>query len=990
MISYLPPNIDPRYFDMPTWEGPNELAFNVLTQKQSKFDSGIAKVRDNYNKHLNLNPNSEGAKKELETLMDKAKKDLTSMANLDFGLEENQMKANQVYKPITSNSYIMKDLAIGSTFKNAANTAMTFRDSKDADTRSQYNIYSHQNIFDEQQRLSKVQNEEELGNLDMSVSTYVPKPSKPLVERVTEGYHKLLGTAGGKSTDSIEGSWIKTITNGEDARNALTVLAQSYATGEDLAYYESWAKHDLNRQRQKFVQLGGKAEEFEEGQVKEAVQFEKEVITNQVNYNKQKLGYYEQQKERAKQIQPGETEEQAAQRVVAIEGEINKLKQFGIKLDSRLNATNPQSGEAYQNYTQKLRLNLPSALAQVKMNSTISEFANAYSAATYKSSIKQNDVEKQRLDRLNDLQVEQLKLSGKAALDKEGKDESGTDAKITSVEPDKFAVTEENIYEQVRKSELEFGNASTNGQISYVNGMIDLQQMSGGDDKEISGFRNTLQAITDKVSQGKGFEKISISDPAVKDVMTKLNINTDVTANELLNTLNDHFTKLEVNLDNDKTVGRLEPLQSQRIVAESNKKAGQVLLEKRQQIETKLINEGKISQDVVKVENGNKGLMTQEDYVLNNSFRRHDGSSVIALDLDDKGEELLLLNTSAPENLTKGLPKVSRYGVGFMKNIPGVKPNTYVYLKDVVKMQLKDPSINVDNLLSSDLNVNSFINDKKEEYKEKVKGIDKNVARELVEQGAVPGVTLDIGSNGIIGYQFNKAYVVSGSKEGDIVDKTINSIFTDVNKDKMTMTDNEGKTPIPEDVKNLIFQTLYSMKGTPAVTKSKGITVSISPFGKDGRTPSYNLRMTSDIIEEMKKTVAVKEDWDKVAPYLSNGVTINTNNINPEIEAEMLAKNPYALLVSTNPNKDIDVAYFDEDNYIKIRKSPGNPKQYKVQIKFKNADGSMFNQPKDIDEGNLMPVLTNAINLMNTERRKIKNAPKQMVSEEALRKARNN
>jgi hypothetical protein len=981
MISYLPPNIDPRYFDMPTWEGPNELAFNVLTQKQSKFDSGIAKARDTYNRHLNLNPNSPGARKVLSQLMDNAKKDLTSMANLDFGLEENQMKANQIYKPITSNSYIMQDLAIDNKFKDAANTAMEFRDTKDADTRSQYNIYSHMNIAREQQRLGKIEKEEDLQNLDMNVSTYVPKPSKPLVERVTEGYHKLLGTAGGKTTDNIEGNWIKTITNGEDARNALTVLAQSYATGEDLAYYESWAKHDLNTQKDKFVQLGGKAEDFEEGQVKEAVQFEKEVITNQVNYNTQKLGYYEQQKQRAKQIQPGETEEQAAQRVIAIEGEIEKLKQFGIKLDSRLKATNPQSGEAYQNYTQKLRLNLPSALAQLKMNSTISEFANTYSAATYKSSIKQNDVEKQRLDHLNKLQLEQMQQVGKASSTK---DESGTDAAITSVEPDKFSVKEENIYEAVRKSELEFGNAASMGQVSYIDGMIDIHESSGGSTEEITGFRNVLKNITDKVSEGKGFETISYLDPSIKEVMTKLNLSTNVTANELLQGLNDYFSKnIEPNLSNNPEISpRLERLQSQRIIAESNKKASQALFEKRKEAETKLINEGKIPNVIKTTKTQNDGsiytgLSTKEEFDKNieNLIRQN------KLDPDNQ-------NTETKELIKEVYKGILENGAGFGTKLKAAG----LYLTDAYK------AIYSSFFSEQESDLPNYLKEQAKEakettlsemYKKYTKGVDKQVSKQLVEQGAVPGVTLNLGANGEIGYQFNKAYVVSGSKEDDVVDKTINSIFTDVNKDKMTMTNTGGTEPIPEDVKNLIFQGMYSIKGTPAITKSKSITVGISPIGLDGRTPSYNLRMTPDVIKELKETVTVKEDWDKISPYLINGITINTNNVNPEIESEMLSKNPYVLLASTNPGKKIDVAYFDDNNNIKIFTSPTNKKLYKVTVNYTQPDGKQYSRTEDIPEGQTMPILTHAINTLNTERRKIKNAPKQMVSEEALRKARN-
>ena len=117
MASYVSPNYNPAYYDVPTFEAPLDLAFRVSQQKQNQFDAGLNQVKQAYQANLNLPVESQIGIEKRDAFMKEANQKLRKMVSANFSLSENVAAANKIYEPLTEDKDIQMDLYKGSLYR---------------------------------------------------------------------------------------------------------------------------------------------------------------------------------------------------------------------------------------------------------------------------------------------------------------------------------------------------------------------------------------------------------------------------------------------------------------------------------------------------------------------------------------------------------------------------------------------------------------------------------------------------------------------------------------------------------------------------------------------------------------------------------------------------------------------------------------------------------------------------------------------------------
>lgn len=172
MATYTQSAANPAYFDMPTFEAPMEFLFSVARQKQQSFDKGLQNVRQSYNHMLNLPTNSPFANARKEAFMAEASEKLRRVAGADFSLEENQTVANSIYKPLTSDPWILKDISNGKVAQAEISYMNSLQHSSKPEERQMYWDSGREYVMNSVAKLYNAKTADELDKV--SIRKYVP------------------------------------------------------------------------------------------------------------------------------------------------------------------------------------------------------------------------------------------------------------------------------------------------------------------------------------------------------------------------------------------------------------------------------------------------------------------------------------------------------------------------------------------------------------------------------------------------------------------------------------------------------------------------------------------------------------------------------------------------------------------------------------------------------------------------------------------------
>lgn len=1006
MASYVSPNVDPRYFETPVWQAPNELAFKTMQFKQAKFDEGLQQVQKQYQSNLNLGVFSDGAIAKRDAFMQDADKQLAKIATADFSLQENVSAANNIYKPLTKDAHILADLAIKSEKDKGLEDVDNFKTSKDEKVRNQYNWYSEQNMLRETQNFKKAKTLDDLVNLDRKSFIYTPAPQTTLAERVNKVLGDITGSAGGggRSIQDVNGNWLKTVQNGDDAVNAFAALAQNSATPEDIAYYNSVAKWRFNSSKDEFQRQnpGVPVETFTNQITEEIIQDENKRVQTNIDTQNNRIKYF-----RSKQtitLPPNATEEQrqeAADQVLQIEEEIKKLNTY-IKdvLQPRADETNPKNKEQYDRFKQRVNLNPVDYMAQKEMNSQLYQLANSWAQATHKVKLEENDFVLENLKAINEIQKESYKQSikDKEEQAKKAEEEVGKDASLMSIYQSGTgqAINPYTINSVVKEQEQKLASDVTSNKVMYNSDMLNLASTKGllqdVNGKPMGVNPSAMQKLHAAVNEGKGFKNITDLNLDEQDLQffkdfigLDLNDNVDPKTkdNNTLNNILDKIynkslqyeTAIETKLTEEKDQQGLDEISrmtSSKLAVQTSSASLTALSESRKEVTkevikelittngqrdegkiAKLLQEGKLIQ-----RDGELAIPTLDEFTENELFKQvksllkapdvfinaNIGTYVKVIN----GERELLVSPTGtgkediPENL-----------LIYVQDNVIREDKKYYKIKDLYRLQKDNPD-------KYDLSFYGFMSSIKDveqelekEYSKSIAKYDEKIATRLVEKGVVPGLRLIDGASGQTAAQYSAAQLVSGEKAGDIVDKVLLAAFTPENKRIVTL----DKGEVPKDDQELFDRLLSKVQAElPNLQSSKGITMITSPIRNEkNRNPSYTFKFTSDAAKDIIASFDDKADKAKVELFLTQGLNITSPKLSNELTYDMTRVNPYTNIVDRSKESKVPVETIGNGYSIALSKSLHTQGVYEIWVNYLDENGIQQSKksPKQFSTGEL-------------------------------------
>lgn len=220
MATYVPSTVNPSYYEVPTFEAPQEFLFQIQRQKQAKFEQGLDQVGSQYQTMANLPVSSQFALSKRDAYMQEASQKLRSISGADFSLEENRSTANSIYKPLTSDSDILYDLAQSKNAQKQMSVMDQLQNSKDEKERGQYWDTGREYVNSSISKLQNAKTADQLRNAQ--VRTFVPYTD--IISKLNKAAADLKLKV---SVDHLNGGYIITKENGEDAHLPFYLFAQS-------------------------------------------------------------------------------------------------------------------------------------------------------------------------------------------------------------------------------------------------------------------------------------------------------------------------------------------------------------------------------------------------------------------------------------------------------------------------------------------------------------------------------------------------------------------------------------------------------------------------------------------------------------------------------------------------------------------------------------------------------------------------------------------
>lgn len=974
MASYVSPNFNPAYYQVPTFEANDEFVFSMAKQKQAQFNEGLKQVGQQYNFHLNLDLTSKEGIAKKEAYMEEAKKKLSSIATADFSLQENVNVANSIYKPLVNDEFIKTDLIVTKNKKNGLATYMNDANSKDEKIRNTANIYSYRNMLREASLLENAKSVEEMKNLDFN---YVRKPETDFTSRVSKFLESAKVGDKGLNIEQEMGKWLMTEKNGPQAVPALTALAQSIATPEDLAYLESYVKYTYNTEKDKVVGQG----------ITTAEQYDKNLATNILNGTAKMIEssikgeetLQSKIKEKIKEGNPEthplptdspETVEAKRQQFEYYEQKLKESKAKVLEQRQTLrkyslpeNATEQERKDFNQRLA-TIAANPFPHLAQQELFNQARSFAAGYANATYSVSLKENPYILKGVELQNSIILERIKGEENRktkTLEQEfkGTDNQGnnkepgekgkkTEAQLISVTTDVKQVLEESVFDIVQKKKREIADGATGATesaLTYLFEGINKLGITGAEGTNIGVAQKSINNLLEDINKGYGNfafstgSKRPISQEDLKNIETFLGKPFEpgkvYSRSEMLEMI------LEKANDYKKSIFETNTIDGAQL---SSAIEGKMLERKANLSRLAEINEKEqevLSKNLDAVYKKDEKDLTTDEKFLKYYFTK-----------GEKGYELQPFENVADKLFDTYMqyPANQLVNVQNVKNIPpemlvtkNGKP--FVTYENYKKLYVSNP----ENFENSPLD--TIFYQAKNKYEELTSNIKKDASKQLgtayitdaqtsQRRKLFPELTYDAAKSGTVGIQQQKAIITSGSIQSTSFDNRgsdigdIVAINATENVDDITLKlNNVDKKEIDSFTNSL--KILNKTVLTDGLSMDKAFVVEITPENEITRKPSYNVKFADELINKVLKSMDEKSEEYKLIDQKirREGITISKTGIDNKIESQIsYMSSPYAYMVDKSENKYTTLTELADGYKIDMWMVNQNPPRYNIKV----------------------------------------------------------
>lgn len=127
---------------------PSDNINRALMYKQSSYDQNIARINSQGNDMLNLDITNAENKQRVAEFSERAKKQLNSLATADFSLQDNVNAAMKIFEPLTTDKYVLNDVATTKHFRSQVAVAEDLRTKNKGEGFSTTNLQYVQNSWD--------------------------------------------------------------------------------------------------------------------------------------------------------------------------------------------------------------------------------------------------------------------------------------------------------------------------------------------------------------------------------------------------------------------------------------------------------------------------------------------------------------------------------------------------------------------------------------------------------------------------------------------------------------------------------------------------------------------------------------------------------------------------------------------------------------------------------------------------------------------------
>lgn len=428
MASYVSPDYNPAYYELPIFQAPIETAFKVAQQKQAQFDAGLNQVKQQYQNMLNLELTNDNVIAKKDAYMEEAKRKLKSIVTADFSLQENVNVANSVYKPLTSDKDIILDLSYTKQNKSAESQLMADKTSKDEKQRAYVSSYNEEYIMRKKKEL-KTLSLEQLRN-------YTPAKYVRAVN-FTEILNDAAQKMGYKHVEMKEdGIYFRKTEGGPAAFMGYNTFAQTQLAGNPQAqeYMRIMAEVDYERDLDTYEKIYGSRDlakvEVAKKTLEDEAKYRKSLVEEQEKQNKSIeesiLKFIEKAGGKEKIMQDPELQRiylEYEEQFSNGQKQLERLKQRALELDPNNPSKNEEGLNPYQQNLKTASVSAVSFYQNLINRRVASNWALGVANINYKKEIQTNEAKIKQMD------YEIKLLEKQAELAKEQNKEDGSGGK---------------------------------------------------------------------------------------------------------------------------------------------------------------------------------------------------------------------------------------------------------------------------------------------------------------------------------------------------------------------------------------------------------------------------------------------------------------------------------------------------------------------------------------------------------------------------------
>ena len=898
MASYVSPNYNPAYYDVPTFEAPLDLAFRVSQQKQAQFDSGLNQVKQAYQANLNLPVESQIGIEKRDAFMKEANQKLRKMVSANFSLSENVAAANRIYEPLTEDKDIQMDLYKGSLYRKGLSELEGYKNRKlDANEKYIDPYYSERFLREGYDAFRSAKSSNELASAE---SRQFVRPVDFIGEWNNVAKDLKITGDGAQVYMTPAGIYMYKEKNGRRAVPGLLNLANSQLSPEARNYINVIGKVSFNDEVKRIASThyGGDQNLATEHISKQMMTTAKGNFTDL--YNEADAILSEKQKDlealKKRGLTLPEIDEQYKAVYKRLEGEIEDIKKQKDYLQNKKDELDPTSayGKAMSvsgksRYEESLDTYLKSPdqyFSSNLINSYTKAWAEGLAKSTYQFTVEENKGYIASKNAETELIKAQADLA-KSINSSTQKSTTDSNSPVPSTSqyggPDPYTQNIQDKYDRWVSTIKTTTSKYISGNLKLAEGIL----------PRIAGGASLLEKLQKKIIDGEGSNGISGSDPLTeqeKNALTEFEKLGVKVKDEVYNYENVYNAIKDYTLSKAKEKVNSSDPNAVEILAQSNDLKDQEAVINKLNDDKKRVDGVLLAKKEFEPLRNRKGdIMSKEEYIKSKFIKTQENPDYSGLGLGQ-----VPLNSNKKQKMISGTVEEREKELG----------------KQYEELKTK---------------FNTAFSDTIRNSKEKYNFLETN------------------GNDVRIGLQYPIATFGFDDKERTNSENIVTEMFNEG-----TIARDENYSPVNLQALGMDVKTLKPIlaifRNNASELKAEDGNIDVVAVGADNRRPEYRFRPSSSFIKKLSEDDRKAIGEDNLQRIMANGISINNNVLSSDFEKNLISEVSLYKPLLDRAGGVMDLDDFIEDKGFGVTVSKNMDGTYRFDINTLKPDGS----PNDV------------------------------------------